>query len=155
MKKWVVYLINILIPLGIGGLSAYITMQGMESFEAVNKSSLNPPNIVFPIAWTILYTLMGISMAMVYTSAGTITNKSYSIIFYALNLAFNFCWSLIFFNIKAYLLAFIWILILIALVVVMIYYFKKCKPLAAYLQFPYLLWLIFATYLTYSVYVLN
>ena len=155
MKKWVVYLINILIPLGVGALSAYITMNGMESFDALVKPPLNPPAFIFPIVWTILYTLMGISMALVYTSEGTVTDKSYSVIFYALQLAFNFCWSIIFFNIKAYLFAFIWLVILIALVVAMIYYFKKCKPFAAYLQIPYLLWLLFAAYLNLAIYLLN
>ena len=155
MKKWVVYLINILIPLGVGALSAYVTMQGMELYDAANKPPLTPPDIVFPIVWSILYTLMGISMALVYTSGGTVTDKSYSIIFYALQLAFNFCWSLIFFNIRAYLLAFVWIILLIILVLAMIYFFKKCNRISAYLQIPYVLWLLFAAYLNFGVYLFN
>ena len=155
MKKKTVYIINILIPLVVGGISAFITMNGMEAFEAVNKSALNPPNAVFPIVWTILYTLMGIGMAMVYLSHCPAESKSLSIIFYALQLAFNFCWSIIFFNLQAYLFAFIWIILLIVLVAIMIYYFYKCKPVAAYLQIPYLIWLIFAAYLNFTIFLLN
>ena len=155
MKKWVVYLINILIPLGVGALSAFVTMDGMEWFNGANKPPFTPPDIVFPIVWSILYTLMGISMALCYTSGGTVTDKSYSIIFYALQLAFNFCWSLIFFNIRAYLLAFVWIILLIALVLAMIYFFKKCSKVSAYLQIPYVLWLFVAAYLNLGVYLLN
>lgn len=155
MKKWKVYVLNILIPLAVGGLSAYITMQGMEDFNSVSKSALNPPDYVFPIVWSILYVLMGFGMARVYLSHCPTDQKSYSVIIYGLQLAFNFCWSIIFFNMKSYLFAFIWLIILIALVIIMIYSWQKCSKLAAYLQVPYLLWLFFASYLTFCVYSLN
>ncbi len=155
MKKRTIYIINILIPLIVGGISALISMNGMDAFEAVNKSALNPPNIVFPIVWTILYTLMGIGMGLVYNSRCNTQNKSLSVIFYALQLAFNFCWSIVFFNLQAYLFAFIWLILLIVLVVIMMYYFYQCKPVAAYLQIPYLIWLLFAAYLNFTIYLLN
>lgn len=144
-------IICILIPLAIGALSALFS--GNMSYSGLNKPPLSPPPIVFPVVWTILYILMGISSYLVCTSDEP--DKGKAIRVYAAQLFFNFFWSIIFFRFENYLLAFIWLLALIALIVLMIYRFYKIKPLAAYLQVPYLLWCTFAAYLNFMIYYLN
>lgn len=144
-------IICILIPLAIGALSALFS--GNMSYSGLNKPPLSPPPIVFPVVWTILYILMGISSYLVCTSDSPDKRKAIRV--YTAQLFFNFFWSIIFFRFENYLLAFIWLLALIALIVLMIYRFYKIKPLAAYLQVPYLLWCIFAAYLNFMIYYLN
>ena len=109
---------------------------------------LAPPGILFPIVWSILYLLMGLSY--------TLVDKSKDIKFiYYLQLAFNYLWSFIFFVFKMRFLAIIWIIILIVLVIIMISKFYHSNKLAGYLQLPYLIWLLFALYLSIGVYLLN
>lgn len=146
-------IISILIPLVTGFLSYFLSRSGMAYYETLNKPALNPPSILFPIVWTILYILMGISSYIVYTSDSPFRQKALK--WYVIQLIFNFGWSIIFFGLSKLLFAYIWLLILIASIVVMIYYFYKVKPIAAYLQIPYLLWCIFAAYLNLSIYFLN
>lgn len=153
-RKWVIYLINILIPLAVGGLSALFA-GGADAFQNFNPPPLTPPAIVFPIVWSILYTLMGISMALVITSSASPMQKEKCIKIYALQLFVNFFWSIIFFRFQAYFLAFLWILLLLWLIVKMIKEFYKASPLAAKLQIPYLIWVSFATYLTFATYILS
>lgn len=146
-------LISILIPLAVGQISALLTQTPTNTYDMLSKSSLSPPGVIFPIVWTILYILMGISCYLIITSGSEDTKNA--LIWYALQLTLNFFWSLIFFNLQFYLLAFIWLLLLIAVIIVMIIKFYKINPLAAYLQIPYLLWCIFAAYLNLSIYLLN
>jgi len=148
-KKYKPYLIEIIIALLVGGLSALLTKGGMKSFEFVTKPPLTPPSFIFPIVWSILFILMGISAGL---SQKTVGRVPFS---YRLSLLVNFFWSLIFFNMQAYLFAFIWLLLLLALIITMIYEYLKINKTAAYLQIPYLLWVIFAGYLTFSVWLLN
>ena len=127
----------------------------MDDFETVNKPSFSPPGFLFPIVWTILYILMGISSYLVCVNK---TDKKFvdrACIIYVLQLIVNVLWTPIFFRFKLYFVAFLWILLLIALVVFMIIKFYKIKPLAGLLQVPYLLWLIFASILNFSIFMLN
>lgn len=150
------YLISILIPLAVGGLSAFYTRNNMNVFENIIKPPLTPPMTVFPIVWGILFILMGISAAIVFTKRGSFNGEAQNALFYyGLQLIVNFFWSLIFFNLQAYLFAFIWLLLLLALIIIMIVKFRKISPAAAYLQLPYLAWVFFAGYLTLSIYTLN
>lgn len=146
-------LISILIPLAVGQISALLTQTPTNTYDMLSKSSLSPPGVIFPIVWTILYILMGISCYLIITSGSEDTKNA--LIWYSLQLTLNFFWSLIFFNLQFYLFAFIWLLLLIAVIIVMIIKFYKINPLAAYLQIPYLLWCIFAAYLNLSIYLLN
>lgn len=137
-----------------GGFSALLTNMGMESYKAAEKPPLTPPDIVFPIVWSILFTLMAISAARVWlTDNSRMRNRS--MIIYALQLAFNFVWSLLFFNLEAYGFAFLWLIALWALILIMILQFYKSDRLAGLLQIPYLLWVSFAGYLNYMVWMLN
>lgn len=156
-KKIKPYVISIAIALAVGGLSAWLTRSGMDVYNSgVTKPPLSPPMILFPIVWSILYILMGIGSAMVFVQRGENKEAAASALWvYAFQLAVNFFWSIIFFNMQAYLFAFIWILLLWLLIIVMIVKFRKISPVAAYLQIPYLLWVTFAAYLTFMVYMLN
>ena len=129
-------IIAILIPLAVGSLSALIS-GNMALYSTINKPAFSPPSIVFPIVWTILYVLMGISSYIIYSSDSADKTKALKI--YALQLFFNFCWSILFFRYNLYLLSFLWLVILIVLICIMIKDFYKINPAAAYLQIPYLL----------------
>ncbi len=148
------YAISLLIALGVGGVSALLTNMGMENYEAATKPALTPPDIVFPIVWTILFALMGISAARVWLSEDS-RQKNRGLLIYALQLGANFIWSLIFFNLASYGFAFFWLILLWVLILLMIISFNKTDKLAAYLQIPYLLWVSFALYLNYMVWMLN
>ena len=145
-------IIAILIPLAVGSFSALIS-GNMSLYSTINKPAFSPPSIVFPIVWTILYVLMGISSYIIYSSDSADKTKALKI--YALQLFFNFCWSILFFRYNLYLLSFLWLVILIVLICIMIKDFYKINPAAAYLQIPYLLWCIFAAYLNFSIYTMN
>ena len=153
-SKTKVYGISIALSLVIGGLSALFTMMGMEDYRLAEKPALTPPEIVFPIVWTILYTLMGISAARVWIASED-KGSNGGLMLYAIQLVVNFFWSIIFFTLQAYGFAFFWLLFLWLLVLLMIISFSKTDKIAAYLQVPYLLWLSFAGYLNFMVWMLN
>ncbi|MDO5556219.1 MAG: TspO/MBR family protein [Clostridia bacterium] len=121
----------------------------------MNKPFFAPPAILFPIVWTILYILMGISSYLVYTSSATKEDKKTSLTFYGVQLILNSLWTLLFFRFNLYLFSYIWILLIIVFLGITMYKFYKIKPLSAFLQIPYLLWLIFASILNFSIYILN
>lgn len=155
-KKIKPYIISIIIALGVGGLSAFLTRNNMEVYKNINQPPLAPPMILFPIVWFVLFLLMGISSAIIYTNRDKNPREALSgLIIYGLQLIVNFFWSIIFFNMQAYLFAFIWLLLLWVLIIMMIIQFHKISPAAAYLQIPYLLWVTFAGYLNLMIYLLN
>lgn len=141
------------ISLGVGLTSAFLTLNSMEVYKSLNKPNLAPPSIIFPIVWTILYILMGISSYLIYISKNP--NKINALKIYALQLVINFIWPLLFFNNKLYLISFIWIIFLWLIVLAMIIAFSKINHFAGILQVPYLLWVTFASYLNIMVYLLN
>lgn len=146
-------IIAILTPIAVGTLSALFSGNSAGNYSVLNKPALSPPGIVFPIVWTILYILMGISSYIIYESNDL--NKESALNTYALQLFFNFFWSIIFFRLNLFFTAFVWLLVLIFLIVRMIRQFYRIKPIAAYLQIPYLVWCIFAAYLNFMVFRLN
>ncbi|QOX64730.1 tryptophan-rich sensory protein [Anoxybacterium hadale] len=153
MKNIKALILSVLISVGVGALAGYLTMDSMQAYDAVAKPDLVPPNWVFPIVWTILYILMGISAYLVYVSDSSYRNQALRI--YAIQLVMNFFWSIIFFNLQMYLLAFIWLLLLLGMIVLMIVSFYQVNKTAAYLQIPYLIWVLFAGYLNLSIYLMN
>ena len=140
-------IIFILIPLAAGSLSALLSGNS-AAYLALNKPPLSPPSFLFPIVWTILYILLGISSYIIYESETPEKNKALRL--YFIQLFFNFFWSIFFFG-----FAFLWLLVLIILIALMIYQFHKISPVAAYLQIPYLIWCLFAAYLNFMIYQLN
>ncbi len=154
-QKWKPYLISIGIAVGVGTLSGLLSMGGMEAYtQSVTKPALTPPAWLFPIVWTILYTLMGIGAARIWLSKDSMA-RSRGLNLYVVQLIVNFFWSLIFFNAQAFGFAVIWLLFLWALVLLMILQFYKVDRRAALLQIPYLIWLTFAAYLSIGVWYLN
>lgn len=155
MKPWKTYTLWILLAEAVGALSGWLTRDGSAAFaETVAQPPLSPPSWVFPVAWTILYALMGIGAARVaMTSPSQPRSKGLNL--FIIQLVANFFWSLIFFNAQAYGFAFLWLLLLWALVFAMTVIFAQVDSLAARLQIPYLLWLTFAAYLNLGVWYLN
>ena len=154
-KNWKLLLICIAIPLAVGALSAWLTRGSMQTFEMVQKPPLSPPGWLFPVVWTILYTLMGIASYLVLTSEASSEQIRRAMIPYIIQLVFNFFWSIIFFNLGRYLLAFFWLIGLWILILITAVRFSRIRPLAGDLMLPYLLWVTFAGYLNYGIYLLN
>ena len=145
----------IALPLIVGWISSLITQGSMEVFETINKPSLSPPGWVFPVVWTILYILMGIASYIVLTSGQSQYKIKMALAVYLIQLAFNFVWPIIFFNAQKYLLAFVWLIILWVLILITTVLFGNISKTAGKLMIPYLLWVTFAGYLNYSIYMLN
>ena len=145
-------IIAILVPIAVGTLSALFS-GNMQIYSTINKPALSPQGNLFPIVWTILYILMGISSYIIHESYDP--NKERALYTYALQLFFNFFWSIIFFRLNLFFTSFVWLLALIFLIIKMIRQFYHIKPIAAYLQIPYLLWCIFAAYLNFMIFRLN
>ena len=137
-----------------GGIGALLG-GNMDNFETLKKPPFSPPAILFPIVWTILYILMGISSYLICSNKTDQKFKNKACFVYILQLIVNSFWTLFFFRLNMILFAFIWLVFLIILVVIMIVKFYNIKPLAAYLQIPYILWLLFAAVLNFSIYLLN
>lgn len=150
-----VYAWAIIIPLAVGAASAFFTSDGMKNlFPSVQKPPLSPPGWIFPVVWSILFILMGISSAKIYLTPFS-AEKRKGLRLYIFQLAVNFFWSIIFFNFKEFLLAFIWLLLLLLLIVLMTVSFYKCDKKASYLQIPYILWVCFAGYLNFGIWFLS
>ena len=145
-------IISILIPVAVGSISALIS-RIPGRYAGIQQPPFSPPAIVFPIVWTALYILMGISAYMISRSEDARKSRALSV--YALQLFFNFFWSILFFRFSWYLPAFFWLAAMSVLILLMIFRFFQIKPLAAYLQIPYLFWCLFAAYLNFGVYWLN
>lgn len=146
---------NILIPLLVGSFAAFLTRNAMSSFETLNQPPLSPPGILFPIVWTILYTLMGISFYLIETAVVPSDLIAEAKFLYILQLIVNFLWPIFFFHLNWYLFSFFWLILLIIVVLKMLKQFSYISRLAVYLNIPYLIWLIFASYLNYGVWILN
>ncbi|MCR4615894.1 MAG: tryptophan-rich sensory protein [Clostridiales bacterium] len=150
--NWKKLLISIGLPLAAGGLSALLTKNDMESFKAVAKPPLSPPGWLFPVAWTVLYILMGIACYLVWTAPKKEHN---ALLFYGIQIFLNFFWSIIFFNFKNYLFAFIWLVLLWVTILITTVKFYRTRPPAGCLMLPYVLWVTFAGYLNMGIYLLN
>ena len=151
MKDKLISLFRIFFPLIIGGIVGLIISKYIDYSELI-KPPLAPPKLAFPIVWSIIYLLMGISY---YLFRKDNNGDFLDIIIYYLQLFVNAMWSIIFFVLKNRLLAAFWILLLLILVIVLIRRFWDKNKISAYLNVPYLVWTIFATYLTFGIYLLN
>ena len=151
--KWKELIVSIAISLGVGALSGYLTKDSMSLYQELVKPPLTPPGWIFPVVWTILFVLMGISAYLIYVSDSKDKNQALQI--YAIQLMLNFIWSLAFFNMQAYLLAFVILILLWISIIAMIKSFYEINSLAGKLQVPYLLWVTFAGYLNLAIYLLN
>lgn len=137
--------ISLLLSLGTGAAAGILTSDSMAKYEALCKPPLSPPGWVFPVVWTILYTLMGIAAWLVWNSDSE--DKKQALGYYAAQLFVNAVWPILFFRLDWHLTAFVWLLLLWYLVFVTTRMFYKINPLAGKLMVVYLIWITFAGYL--------
>mgnify|MGYP003292033284 FL=1 len=152
-KLWLA--VCIAIPLLVGVIASVLTRQSMQNFAMLKKPPFAPPAWVFPVVWTILYVLMGISSYLILTATAEKEKKENALLLYWYQLAVNFLWPTFFFNFEWYLFSFFWIILLWVLVFLMILRFYKIDKRAAYLNIPYLIWLVLAAYLNLGIWWLN
>ncbi len=148
-------IVSIILPLGLGSIAGIFTAQSIPVWYAtLNRPSFNPPNWIFGPVWTTLYILMGISLFLIWKQdVGKARNLAISI--FLIQLLLNFGWSFIFFYFNKIGFALVEIILLWISIVIMLVLFYKIKPMAAYINLPYLLWVTFATMLNASYYFLN
>ncbi len=151
MDKIKIYIKSILIPVILGGIVGLIISKSID-YNSLEQPLLSPPSILFPIVWTILYILMGVSYGILKNKG--LTDKDVDLIYY-LQLAVNLIWPIAFFLLKFRIFAVIWIIILLILIIFMIISFYKKEKISGILQIPYLIWTLFATYLNIAIYILN
>ena len=142
----------VLLTLFIGSFPAFF-INIKEIYNELIKPDIFPPSIVFPIVWTIIYILLGISIYRIEIMDAPNENAIKILYFFALFV--NALWTPIFFGLNAYLFAFFWLILLFILVLIMVIKFYKIDKISAFINIPYLLWLIFAGYLNYTIYLLN
>ena len=153
--KWRIYALWIVIAEAVGALSGWLTRSGVADYTAnALKPPLTPPGVVFPIAWAILYALMGIAAARVQL-AGSGAARMRALRLFCIQLAFNFLWSIVFFNLQWYGFALGWLFALWALILATIIAFHGIDVAAAWLMVPYIAWVTFAVYLNFGVWLLN
>ena len=154
-RKWPVYAAWIAGAEAVGALSGWLTRGGAEHYQRlILKPPLSPPAPVFPAVWAALFALMGAGAARIWLApAGPARTRALGL--FGVQLAFNFCWSLIFFNAGAYGFALLWLAALWGLILGMLLAFRKVDRPAAWMQLPYLLWVSFAAYLNFGVWALN
>lgn len=145
------FLISLLVSLGVGLLSALLTRNTIAIYPSLIKPPFAPPPMVFGIVWPILYVLIGISAYLVWKEP----HHSRALYYYYLQLIVNFFWPIIFFNLQAFSLAAIWSAVLWILAVLTSVSFYKVSKAAFWLFLPYVLWLTFATYLSFGIWWLN
>lgn len=153
--RWKPLIICLVIPLAVGGLSAFLTRDGMEAFQKLNQPPLSPPGWLFPVVWTILFLLMGIASYLVFTSKESRDAVNTALLVYGIQLVVNFFWSIFFFNLGAYLFSFFWLILLWVLILAVLLLFRRISRAAGYLMLPYLLWVSFAGYLNLAIYLIN
>lgn len=155
IAKYKAYIISSIIALGVGLFSAFLTTKNMD-LSFLKAPALSPPAFLFPIVWSILYILMGVSAANIFSAhmkAPEAVRNALST--YASSLVVNCAWSIIFFNFGAYFLAFIWIILLEFLIIKTIKQYSDIDRKAALLQIPYAVWVAFAAYLNLAIAILN
>jgi len=146
------FILYIIIPLGLGTIVGFLSGSN-QGYTEINKPFFAPSGIVFPIVWSILYIIMGISAYKISESSSAYRNIALNS--YYTQLFVNLLWSFIFFKLKMLLLAALWIILLIYLVIKMIINFNKIDKISSYLQIPYLIWLVFAFILNITIYFIN
>ncbi len=153
--KWKPFLVCLAIPLAVYFVTGIISSNSAEIFNAFEKPPLAPPSWLFPIAWAILYTLMGVASYLVYVSAAAPKAKKTALTFYGAQLAVNSVWSFLFFNMGLYFVALVWLILLWVLVAISMWKMYQLSRLAALLMAPYIAWLTFAGYLNTTIWLLN
>ena len=151
---WKKFILCLGIPLGVGGLSALVS-GGMDSFKNLRQPPLSPPGWVFPVVWTVLYLLMGYASYRVLKSGGETEKRRKALVLYGIQLFLNFLWSPVFFGLHWYLAAFLILVAMWVFIYLTMKAFSATDERAGDLLIPYLLWVTFAGYLNFGIYLLN
>ncbi len=146
---------SMVISLGVGAVGALISANSSQVLSSINTPPYQPPSWLFPIVWTALFILMGLSSWLTASSAASYDLRRDAWRVYLWQLAFNLLWSVIFFRMELFCAALVCLAILWGLILVMIFRFRACSRVAAVLQIPYLLWVTFAAVLNRAIAVLN
>ena len=150
------FIISILLPMIIGGISGSFTSASINTwYVTLNKPWFNPPNWIFGPVWTLLYLMMGIAFYMIWKSEAVNAVKQTAVILFAAQLLVNFLWSLIFFYLKQPGWAMIDIILMWILIVATIFSYGKISSTAAWLMLPYICWVSFAMILNFYLWKLN
>ena len=153
--KFIPLIISIAIAQAAGIIGSVFTVSSVNTwFDTLAKPTWNPPSWVFGPVWITLYTLMGIAAYLIWQHKDVAGAKT-ALVVYGVHLIFNALWSILFFGLKNPGLAFLDIIILLVLIVVTAVLFGRISPVAGALLLPYLAWVLFATYLNYSIWQLN
>lgn len=148
-------ILSLILPLSIGAFAGMFTSEAIPGWYAtLNRPSFNPPNWIFGPVWTTLYILMGISFYMIWKQEKS-KERDLALLFFFIQLALNFAWSFIFFYFNKIGFAFAEIVLLWLSIVLMMIRFYKIKPITAYINIPYLLWVSFASMLNLSYYLIK
>ena len=148
-------IISILIPLLIGGFSAFLTADDMKAYDVMQKPFLAPPWWLFPIVWTILYIMMGIASYLISASEADEAKKKKAMVLYTIQLAMNFFWATLFFTYTRYLLAFIWLLAMWVILIICTIRFFIINRTAGIMMCVLTLWTTFAAYLNLASYIID
>lgn len=148
-------IVSIVLPLSIGAIAGIFTSEAIPGWYAtLNRPSFNPPNWLFGPVWTTLYLLMGVSLYLIWKQEKS-KERNLAMLVFIVQLVLNFAWSFIFFYFNKISFAFAEIILLWLSILLMIIRFYRIKPIAAYINIPYLLWVSFAAILNLSFYLLN
>ena len=151
------WLILILFIIGcniIGAIGALWTSADSNWYNDLNKPSFNPPSWVFGPAWTLLFSLMGIALYFVFFSPSSQV-RTIALILFGVQFLLNILWSYLFFGAHNPLFSLIEIIFLLVLIILTSVYFFKVNSLSGFLMIPYILWVSFASFLNYSIWILN
>lgn len=152
LANLVMLILLLALPLAVGGLGGFFTSSSIDTwYVALEKPALVPPNWVFPVVWTSLYALMGIASWLVWRRAGL----GVSLLVYLVHLGLNLLWSFLFFGTRNPGAAFIEIWLLLASILLTMALFWRQSRAAGLLFAPYVAWVLFASYLNGSIYLLN
>ena len=155
MKNLPKLAISIIIPLAVGSISSFFTMDSIPTwYSMLAKPALNPPNWIFFPVWTLFYVMMGVSLYFVWRKGFNNKTKTAIYVFFA-QLLLNFLWTFLFFGLKSTLLAFAEIIVLWVMILVTILRFYRISKEAAYLLIPYIAWVSFASYLNLATFLVN
>ena len=155
-KKFFAYLLFIVGACITGLAAAFLIRDSVGIYQDVKTPFFAPPGFLFPVVWTVLYILMGISAAKVWLGREKNKNEAdKGLLLYAGSLTANFIWCIVFFNFRIYLAAFVLLTVLLLLIIKTVLSYRKISPAAAYLQIPYMLWVSFAGILNFSIWLLN
>lgn len=154
--KPLAFIINIAITLGVGALGGLATAQSVKTwYPTLNKPGFNPPNWLFAPVWTTLYILIGIAAYLVWIKRDQIAHFPRTVAIYLIQLILNLAWSFIFFYLHEIGFALTEIILLLIVIIINAVTFYKIDKWAGLIFIPYILWVSFASFLTYNILILN